>query len=429
MNNQHNNFENNNDNTGKVNSGFASSAPTSEELDSIEYILPVAKKKKSHKKASHSNSPKQTKDNAIDDFVYAQPYNKKHAKKKKGLKIFGIIMGVIAALLVICVSTILIFNQVGKSSMHNYDELNIEPPVEQIDKIETVENDGKTIKYNGHTYSFNEKVTSVVLMGIDIDEKEMLLDTEIGAAGQADAIYIAVIDTTKNKVTILGVSRDAMTDVNVYNKSGGFVNTQFLQICLSYAYGDGEHTSCQNTITSLERLFYGMQFDTYFSMDIPAIETLTDAVGGVTLTVQSDFKSNYYGRTIPKGETITLYGDDAISYIRSRNIAELDSNNDRMARQKQFMTAFLAQCFDSIKSNPSTVVDLYKTVDDNSSTNLNASKMTYLASTAISGLDSYKEIEFINVPGTIKKGEYAEFYADQNALMDIMLDLFYVQVQ
>ena len=198
MNNQHNNFENNNDNTGKVNSGFASSAPTSEELDSIEYILPVAKKKKSHKKASHSNSPEQTKDNAIDDFVYAQPYNKKHAKKKKGLKIFGIIMGVIAALLVICVSTILIFNQVGKSSMHNYDELNIEPPVEQIDKIETVENDGKTIKYNGHTYSFNEKVTSVVLMGIDIDEKEMLLDTEIGAA---DIYFTEISDGTITRMS------------------------------------------------------------------------------------------------------------------------------------------------------------------------------------------------------------------------------------
>ncbi len=426
MNNQHNNFEDNQD---VSTNQFNSSTPSKEELDSIEYILPVPSDKKRHKKAKHKHKTADTKstDN-IDDFVYAQPYSKKHARKKKGLKIFGIIMGVIAALLVVCVSTLLIFNQVGKSAMHNYDDLNIEPPVEQIDKIETVENDGKTIKYNGSTYTFNEKVTSVVLMGIDIDENDPV-DAQIGNSGQADAIYIAVMDTSKSKVTILGVSRDTMTDVNVYNVDGDFVNTQFLQLCLSYAYGDGEHTSCQNTLTSLQRIFYGMQFNTYFSMDIPAIEKLTDAVGGVSVTLQSDFYSNYYGCNFSKGETITLYGDDAISYIRSRDITELDSNNDRMARQKQFMTAFLAKCFDSIKSDPSTVVDLYKTVDDNSTTNLNASKMTYLASTAIAGLDSYKDVEFVNVPGTVKKGEFAEFYADENALMDIMLDLFYVKVQ
>ena len=53
--------------------------------------------------------------------------------------------------------------------------------------------------------------------------------------------------------------------------------------------------------------------------------------------------------------------------------------------------------------------------------------MTYLATTAISSLDSYKEIEFVNVPGTVTKGEYAEFIVDQNGLMEVMLDLFYIK--
>ena len=44
-------------------------------------------------------------------------------------------------------------------------------------------------------------------------------------------------------------------------------------------------------------------------------------------------------------------------------------------------------------------------------------------------LDSYKEVEFVNIAGEVKKGEqYAEFYPDQDALMETLLDLFYIKV-
>lgn len=405
--------------------------PTQQELDSIEYITPVKRRKHKHKhkhkhlKDNLASVDQSTKDDA-DDFVYARHHSKKSKKKKKAIKILIIIACVLLSLVIVAASTIFIFNSVGKSAMHNYDDMTIEPSPE-IDKVEQVKDSGKTITYNGKTYTFNEDVTTVALMGIDIKDFENT-DRVVGAGGQADAIYIAVIDTKADKVTILGVSRDTMVDVNVYNTEGGFLRTENMQLCLSYAYGDGAHTSCENTLTSIERIFYGMQYDTYFSIDTRALETLTDTVGGVTVTSLVDFYSDYYGRTITTGETVTLHGNDATMYIRSRDLAELDSNNDRMARQKQFMTAFLSQIWGSVKSNPAVIADLYSTISDSSTTNLTPSKMTYLTTTAISMLDSYKEIEFVNVPGTVKKGEYAEFIVDENALMEIMLDLFYVDV-
>lgn len=417
--NQNNNFHN--ENTPVVPDNDHSKQDT----DAIDYVLPTAKKKHYH--SNSSDMTIEEKELEAKDFVYAVPHKKKHKRKKnKWLKVLGIIMSIIAAILIVLVSTILIFNQVGKSAMHDYEDMTIEPSP-QIEDIEAVEDSGKTITYKGSTYSFNEEVASVVLMGVDIKDFEYP-DREVGEAGQADAIYIAVIDTSKDKVTILGVSRDAMVDVNVYNTDGGFVGTENMQLCLSYAYGDGAHTSCENTLTSLERLFYGMQFDTYFSIDTRALETLTDTVGGVTVTSLVDFYSDYYGRTISEDETVTLYGNDATIYIRSRDLDELGSNNDRMARQKQFMTAFLAQAWPSIKSDTSVIVDLYNGITGYSTTNLTTSKMTYLATTAISGLDSYKEVEFINVPGTVTKGEYAEFNVDQDALMELMLDIFYIEV-
>ncbi len=406
----------------------AISSPTQKELDSIEYVIPQSKNKRRRKKSgSKKTSGAHYSSEHTDsiDYIYARPHKKK--KKNKTLKVLLIILCVLLAIVITIAGTIFIFNEVGESAMHNYKDVEIEPAPE-VENIESVENSGKTITYNGSTYAFNEDVATVVMMGIDKGKKGEAIENIVGANGQADAIYIAVIDTRTKKVTILGVSRDAMVDVNVYNTSGEFLRTENMQLCLSYAYGDGKHTSCENTITSLERLFYGMPFDTYFSFDIPAIGLATDAIGGVSITSDTEFYSDYYGRNILPGETVTLYGNDATAYVRTRDLNELDSNNARMSRQKQFISAFIAEIFSSVKSDPSLVLDLYNTVENNSTTNLTPAKMTYLATTAISGLDSYKEIEFINVQGTVTKGEYAEFIVDQNALMELMLDLFYVKV-
>lgn len=404
--------------------------PKETENESIDYILPVSKNKKKHKKSRPKFVPSTDIENTQGDnteYVFAQPRNKKKQKQKKGLKILIIIICIIASILLLSAGAVLIFNQTGKTAMHDYDEMNINPPIEEIDDVESVENSGKTIKYKGETYAFNEKVATITLMGIDIKDFTKT-DKYIGEGGQADAIYIAVIDTNQNKVTILGVSRDTMVDVNVYNKDGGFVNTEPMQICLSYAYGDGAHTSCENTIVSLERLLYGLTLNTYYSFDTRALEELTDAIGGVEITATTEFFSPHYYRTVYPGETITLNGEDAIAYIRARDLSQIDSNNDRMARQRQFITAFISTIWDTIKTNPSNIVSLYNIVSDYSTTNLNTSKMTYLTTTALSMLNSASDIEYVNLEGEVKKGEYAEFYVDQDALMQTILDIFYIKV-
>lgn len=424
MNNQRNNdFEP----TSKKSISQTPSSPTQQELDSIEYVLPINKKKKKKHICRKSNViPDASKEAESIEYVYAKPQNKRKKKKKKAAKILITVLCIILALVILTAGTIFIFNEVGKSAMHNYDDVAIEPTPE-VENVEEISDGGKTIKYNGNTYALNEKIATVVFMGID-DEKSDTPTDVIGTAGQADAIYIAVIDTSNKKVSILGVSRDTMVDVNVYNTDGEFTKTDNMQICLSYAYGDGKETSCENTIVSLERLFYGMPFNTYFTIETKALEELTTTIGGVELTTQCEFFSHNNHCMIPAGQTISLYGKDATQYIRTRDMDELDSNNDRMTRQKQFITAFIAQIWDSVKSNPASVLDLYSTIDDYSTTNLTPAKMTYLATTALTQLDSYNEIEYINVPGTIKKGEYAELIVDQNGLMELMLDLFYIQV-
>ncbi len=412
----------NNDLENKINS-----ADTNEDSSTIDFIFP-SNKKHSHTH-HHTNALTDEKvQSDISDFVYLQPHSSKRKKKKRTVKTITIIAIVIASLLVLSVSAVLIFNEIGKNAMHNYNDMVIEPPT--IEDIQDIKDDGKTIRYKGHTYSFNDKVTTVALLGIDTAQSEFRYPDgrEIGESGQADAVYIAVIDTARDKVSVVSVSRDTMIDVNIYNTDGEFVKTDNMQLCLSYAYGDGEHTSCKNTTRSLERLFYGMQFDTYFSFNTDALITLTDSIGGIKLTSSMDFYSKQYGRTIYTGEEVVLSGEDAVYYIRSRDIEVLDSNNDRMARQKQFITALISQIIPAVKDDPTLISELYKTIDSNSTTNLTVPKMTYLANTAISYHDSDNKISFENIDGKVKKGEYAEFYTDEEDLMETMLKLFYVQV-
>lgn len=403
---------------------------------SAEYVTPVYpvkhRKKRRHNNRNEDKNrviPKKldsSDDDAIDDYVYATPHKKKKkrkSKKQKALQVIGIILGVIIGLVIVALSTVFIMNQVGKSQMHNYDDINIQPPPDTKDII--VEDNGLTIKYKNHTYSFNKNIATCVLLGIDEDHMTEIEDTGINT----DAIYIAVINTTDKKVTLLGVSRDTIVDVNIYDRQGRFIDTTPMQICLSYAYGDGGHTSCENTMRSLERLFYGLPFETYFALNFDAMQTLNDLVGGVQLKSSITFQGRNGGRTINAGETVTLAADEARQYIQQRDVTQLGSNANRMERQKQYMTAFMSQIIPSAKKDLSVITDMYSCVSDNSTTNLTVPKITYLASTALSGLSSYKDVKFANVPGTIVQGEkYAEFHVDEDAFMQQILDLFYVKI-
>ena len=69
-------------------------------------------------------------------------------------------------------------------------------------------------------------------------------------------------------------------------------------------------------------------------------------------------------------------------------------------------------------------LDLYKMVSDDSVTNLNAAKMSYLVSLA--GKSDLLDAEVITVPGKVfKKNGFTRYDVDDKALFEIILDVFY----
>lgn len=283
------------------------------------------------------------------------------------------------------------------------------------------------VLYQGKKYRYNENITSILCMGIDKEEMED--DTVAGTGGQADMLLLAILDVKEGSVQLWNISRDAMTEVDVYNVDGDYVKTERMQACLAYAYGDGKHTSCENQVRAVSRLLYGIPIQSYAVLDLEAILPLNDAVGGVEVTIQE-------GDILPKrfvpGTRVLLEGEDVEAYVRFR-MTELpgepiDSNNNRMSRQKQYMMNFLQKALAMTKEDLTIPMKLYGIAAEGEHmvTNLNASKITYL--TSVFYKVHFGEEDFRTVPGEVVAGEkYAEFHVDDDALYQMILDTFYIE--
>lgn len=402
--------------------------------DSLDYVMPYRHRHRSHHhhhSSHHSSTGESSKsadgeeewDDNPDDYIQPQP-KRKH-KNSKVSKVLISILCVILALVVGVVSTFFIMREIGRKKMHNYDKIEINAPAkdESGRAIDTIDATGRVIKYNGVSYAFNENVVSIAFIGTDegTDKNE---GKEMG-----DAIYVLAVDAKTGSTKILGISRDTMSDVDVYSDEGRFIDTEKLQMTYAYSFKGTNVTGGQNTLTTISRLFYGLPMNDYFAINLNALKTLNDSIGGVTLTSSMTFKSPEDGRTILEGETVTLRGAEAERYVRSRDIEELESNNDRMARQQEYIRAFIASIFPAAKKDISVVSNLYGAIKENSDSTLDITKLTYVASMALSHMKSASDIEYINLTGKIVEGKNAEMYVSNEDAIRTMLNVFYTPMQ
>ncbi len=408
----------------KKKKGSHQSAPSQETVDDSSVILARIKKKKhSHKhKEENTTDTEPVISNSEQHINYKKPSKwKKKPWWKKLLIILGIILSVILGLLIIAAIALVIMYFIGQSQLTDYSGMDMVAPSAPGMNV-AVEDKGKRVKYNGKEYLFDEDITSILCMGID---KESLGtdDDTTGTGGQADAIYLVAFNTKTGKTDIIGIPRDTMADIGVYSPDGEYIETIHEQICLAYAYGDGKTLSCKNTLTAVERLFYNLPINSYFAMDIEAIGTLNDEIGGVTVTLNSNFTDSNGVRHYA-GETVTLYGNDAVRFLRMRDVTELISTTERMNRQIDYLKSYTSKALSMIKSDLTLPIHLLDIIGDNSVTNLNPPKLTAFAKTLV--FNGISEFNFKSLPGELTSdGTYAQFIVDETKLYEMILDVYY----
>ncbi len=336
-------------------------------------------------------------------------------KKKKTAKVvLGVIIFFLMLVLVGVVALFIMINS-GKNNLLDYEDTTVEAVDDAV-----VEEDGKTVRYNGKIYRLNENITSIACMGID--EYEINQNGTIGTAGQADTLIVVAFDTQTGKTKLISVPRDTIGEVDIYDTKGSFVRVEETQICLAYAYGDGGKTSCENVVASLQKVLFGIPIRSYAALDLEGIGALNDAIGGVTVTPNESFA--YF----KAGESVKLRGDMAMDFVRYRDHKEIGGNLDRMERQMQYIKAFARTGVEKIGTDVSAIKGIYNTALKYAYTNVGFDDVSYLALSFITKADG--KFDTLSTPGKMVAGDdkHSEYYIDETAFYETILSVYYNEI-
>jgi LCP family protein required for cell wall assembly len=279
------------------------------------------------------------------------------------------------------------------------------------------------VRYNGSVYQYNTAIKTYLIMGIDVSGPVIKAADGI-SGGQSDAMFLLVCDSSNNKMSLIAINRNTMTDIDVYNEDWTLRGTYKLQICLQHAYGDGMRVSCIRSVDAVSHLFYDVPISGYVSMNLDGIPILNDSVGGVTLEVMQDLQNTSKGVDLHKGDMVTLNGNEAYVYLRSRDTNVFASANDRLERQIQYMGAYYEKAKLTINDSDDAM-DIYDSLEDYLVTSVDFSKL-------VDELMQYEldESNIYSVQGeTVQGKNFEEFYVDDTALYELILDVFYNEVE
>lgn len=335
---------------------------------------------------------------------------------KKSKKITITVVAVILALTASLTATFFILKHIGKTQFHKDDKNVVAETVEEISD--------DTVLYNGKHYKLNTDIVSVLIMGVD--KKNINSDLGYGKNGQADCIFVVAANTRTKSIKIIPISRETMVDVSIYSKSGSYSGVEYEQLCLSYAYGSTPESCSENVMKAVGRTLYGINIGSHITIDMKGLAKYTQLIGGLQLEAIEDIQVG--GKNIKSGQTVTLIGDDAVDYIHDRG-TDVNANNRRMMRQKQFLTALIEKTVSELAKNFSKLGSYYSTMSQYTSTDISFSQLTYLASTFLSG-NILNNIEYKMIEGNTVEGEkWTEFYPDEDSVLSIVFDTFYTPVE
>lgn len=281
------------------------------------------------------------------------------------------------------------------------------------------------IRFNGRVYDYNEDILTFLCMGIDAQGK--VSDKQSGKkSGQADALFLLVLNPHNKQMYLIALDRNTMTDIDVYDSEGNYQKTIEGQIALAHGYGDGKELSAENTVKAVSNVLYGIPIHGYCAINMAAIEEINDLVGGVEVTVLENLTK--IDKSLKEGERVLLKGKSAYWYVKYRDTNIEGSAGKRLERQKQYLTAYVAQAKKALKEDMMLPITMYQTLKPYMVTDVTVDEAAYLATEALGY--SFSQENLLTVPGeTDTSGKFDEFYPDEKLLKETVINIFYEEVE
>ena len=268
----------------------------------------------------------------------ARKRKEKNKKKKK------VLLSILCILLVLCIGLFAVgFNYYASLK-------NAPPPVEDTltydfddeEQAEALEDDPEFDKIfagdaaefkaalkewatNGGDVMYSKDVLNVLCVGVDTRNKNTI-------SGLSDSMIIVSINQKLGTITLTSVMRDSFAYLESPDGVGSFnkINSAFP------FYG------IDNLITTLQNHFK-IRIDGYAMINFAFFKAVIDELDGVTVPVQ-EYEAAYinknYNFDISAGSAVTLNGDEALAFCRSRK-CDSDGDVSRTRRQRQVMIGLL----------------------------------------------------------------------------------------
>lgn len=276
----------------------------------------------------------------------------------------------------------------------------------------------RQLSLGGTAYRYRKDLTTLLILGVDSD-------AAMGAAGyrngsQADFLWLVVVDATEKKVTKLQLDRDTMAEVQLYGPFGDKAGTRRMQLCLSYAYGDGVAGKCGNVADAVSHLLSGITIDGVVALDMGGIAAFNDALGGVTVTLETDLTR--LDAALEKGKTVTLSDEQAEAFVRGRRGVDDGTNHARMQRQRLFMDAAETQLREQAARSHDFLNTLLEKLNDHLYTSMSRGWLINVANACL----QYDTRLTQSLEGEYRLGEdgFVEFHADEDALQALLIQIF-----
>lgn len=276
-----------------------------------------------------------------DDEIKAesQPEKKKKSKGKRAAKVFISIICIILAIGVVAYTGAFMYlkslsknaPEVVDTMKYDFDEDETVPPVLENDPIfETIyEGDATELQAsikewatNGGDLMYDKDVINVLCIGVDTRNQNTI-------SGLTDSMIIASINTELGTISFSSIMRDSyayLEDGNCFNK----INSAFP------FYGV---ESLMHTIET----HFKIKLDGYAMINFALFKAAIDELGGVDVPLTESYASylnDFYGWNLQSGNSVTLNGDQALAYCRSRKCFA-DGDVTRTQNQRTLIMSLL----------------------------------------------------------------------------------------
>lgn len=273
------------------------------------------------------------------------------------------------------------------------------------------------VSYGGKLYQYKSGLQNYLFLGIDNDEKVAPAEDGI-SGGQSDAMFLLVTDRTRREISIIAINRNTIVPIDVYDTEGNYIVQMDLQICLQHGYGDGMKLSCTRSVEAVNRLFKGIPISGYLSLNMGGLAAVNDAMGGVEITPVESIKRGDI--VITKGKPVTLNGEEAYAYLRTRDVDAFGSANDRLKRQEQYIAAVIKK----LLSEPSKADRIYEAGEDYIVASIDLPKLVRDAKEM-----TFTDDRLYTLPGETEfKDDFERYNVDEDGMIRLILDVFYEEL-